>query len=307
VGTDGTRSTVRRQAGIDFPGAETSAYGFLGEVVLDDPHNQHREDLTLEELRDAAQRIAGTDFGMHDPSWLTRFGNATRVAAAYRAGRVLLAGDAAHSNFPAGGVGLNVGVQDAMNLGWKLAAVAQGRADSSLLDSYHSERHPVGAELAEYTLAQSALITGLSPDVSALRSLLSKAIATEPGFSRMLAGKLSGLDTTYPATDAGAHPLTGTRAYDPDGLGVLPLLREGRPVLLVMDEGTDEIAERAAAVGVSVHHSRLSVAGGSEWTNVTAALLRPDGHVWWATEEPAGTDAFSSETVKALEGFPARC
>ncbi|MGW3461128.1 FAD-dependent oxidoreductase [Streptomyces olivaceoviridis] len=339
VGADGTHSTVRRQAGVDFPGTETSAYAFLGEVVLDspppagfqalneagrllvvplphggcrvtgyDPLNQRRDPLTLDELRDAARRIAGTDFGMRDPSWLTRFGNATRVAASYRAGRVLLAGDAAHSHFPAGGVGLNVGLQDAMNLGWKLAAVAQGRAGSELLDTYHSERHAVGEELAEHTLAQSVLITGLTPDVTALRSLLSDAIADEPGFSRMLAGKLSGLDTAYPPADADAHPLTGVRAYDPEGQGILPLLHDGRPVLLTMGDTPvpAEVAERAATAGVAVHRSRLSTTGGDHWAGVTAALLRPDGHVWWATEQPADTADYAGETVKALDTLPAR-
>ncbi|CAM5553308.1 MULTISPECIES: FAD-dependent oxidoreductase [Streptomyces] len=339
VGADGTHSTVRRQAGVDFPGTATSAYAYLGEVVLDspppagfqalneagrllvvplphgryrvtgyDPLNQHRDPLTLDELRDTARRIAGTDFGMRDPSWLTRFGNATRVAASYRAGRVLLAGDAAHSHFPAGGVGLNVGLQDAMNLGWKLAAVAQGRAGSELLDTYHCERHAVGGELAEHTLAQSALITGLTPDVTALRSLLSDAIADEPGLSRMLAGKLSGLDTAYPPADADAHPLTGVRAYDPEGQGILPLLHDGRPVLLTMGDTPvpAEVAERAATAGVAVHRSRLSTTGGDHWAGVTAALLRPDGHVWWATEQPADTADYAGETVKALDTLPAR-
>ncbi|WP_046733282.1 FAD-dependent monooxygenase [Streptomyces humi] len=338
VGSDGTRSTVRRQVGCEFPGTETSAYGYLGEVVLDspppagfqalneagrllvvplahgryrvtgyDPLNQHRDPLTLEELRDAARRIAGTDFGMRDPSWLTRFGNATRLAASYRTGRVLLAGDAAHSHFPAGGVGLNVGLQDAMNLGWKLAAVAQGRAGAELLDTYHAERHAVGEELAEHTLAQSALITGLTPDVSALRSLLSDAVAGDPHFSRMLAGKLSGLDTVYPPTDPHAHPLTGVRAYDPEGQGVLPLLRDGRPVLLTMGDTptSGEVAERAATAGVTVHRSRLSVTGGEQWAGVTAALLRPDGHVWWATEHTVATPGHASATIKALDTLPA--
>ncbi|MER5603379.1 FAD-dependent monooxygenase [Streptomyces sp. NPDC002265] len=223
IGADGARSVVRQEAGIDFPGSGTSAYGFLGEVTLDrppmtpgftalneagrllvvplpggqfrvtgyDPQNQTREPMTLDELRDASIRIAGTDFGMRDPSWLSRFGNATRLAARYRAGRVLLAGDAAHIHWPAGGVGLNVGLQDAMNLGWKLAAVVQGRAGEDLLDTYHAERHPVGRELAEHTRAQTALIVGLTPEVTALRALLSEALDGARAFSDLLAGKLS--------------------------------------------------------------------------------------------------------------------
>ncbi|MFF5279866.1 FAD-dependent monooxygenase [Streptomyces sp. 900116325] len=339
VGADGARSTVRREAGVDFPGSETSAYGFLGEVVLDnppqrpgfaalseagrllvvplgggrfrvtgyDPANQRRDvPLTLDELRDASQRIAGTDFGMRDPSWLSRFGNATRLAAAYRDRRVLLAGDAAHIHWPAGGVGLNVGLQDAMNLGWKLAAVVQGRADAELLDTYHTERHPVGAELAEHTLAQGALITGLTPDVTALRGLLNEAIAAEPAFAGMLAGKLSGLDTVYRPADPDAHPLTGGRAHDPEGEGVFPLLHDGHAVLLTTgDEPMEaEVAERAAAAGISVHRSRLAETGGPEWSRVTAALIRPDGRVWWATEQPRSGAEFTAEVSKVLDGLP---
>ncbi|MEU1599522.1 FAD-dependent monooxygenase [Streptomyces sp. NPDC005708] len=339
VGTDGARSTVRRAAGIDFPRTDTSAYGFLGEVILDeppqtpgfaaltdagrlivvplpdrryrvtgyDPANQRRDvPLTLEELRRASLRIAGTDFGMREPSWLTRFGNATKLAATYRDRRVLLAGDAAHIHFPAGGVGLNVGLQDAMNLGWKLAAVIQGRAHPHLLDTYHAERHPVGAELAEHTMAQTALITGLTPEVSALRSLLNQAVAGEPAFARMLAGKLSGLDTVYRPADPGAHPLTGSRAHDPEGEGILALLHDGRAVLLTMGEPAHaEVGERAAAAGISVHHSRLAHTGGPAWSGVSAALIRPDGRVWWATEEPASGAEFVAEVVNALDRLPA--
>ncbi|WP_244216992.1 hypothetical protein [Streptomyces carpinensis] len=166
----------------------------------------------------------------------------------------------------------------------------------------------MGAELAEHTLAQSALITGVTPDVTALRSLLSDSIANDPRFSRMLAGKLSGIDTFYDPGDPAAHPLTGTRAHDPEGQGVLPLLHDGRAVLLAMGDTSisGPAAERAAAAGVGVHSSRLAVTGGPAWAGVTAALLRPDGHVWWATGLPAGTEEFIARTVKALENLPAR-
>ncbi|MEU6346536.1 FAD-dependent monooxygenase [Streptomyces sp. NPDC046977] len=339
VGADGSRSVVRREAGIDFPGFETSVYGFLGEVILDrppltpgftalneagrllviplpggrfrvtgyDPRNQTREPLTLEELRDASLRIAGTDFGMRDPSWLSRFGNATRLASTYRKDRVLLAGDAAHIHWPAGGVGLNVGLQDAANLGWKLAAVVQGRADEGFLDTYHAERHPVGRELAEHTLAQTALIVGLTPEVTALRALLNEAIAGTPAFTGLLAGKLSGLDTAYPSEDADAHPLTGTRAHDPEGDGLFPLLHDGRAVLLMMGEGPvdAEVTAGAATVGIAVHPSQLAETGGPAWSGVTAALIRPDGHVWWATGTPRSGAEFTAEVRKALESLPA--
>ncbi|WP_017590939.1 FAD-dependent monooxygenase [Nocardiopsis potens] len=232
VGCDGTRSTVRTAAGIDFPGTDATTWGWLGDVVLDAPPERgaasfsgtgggllvvplpggiHRlagsdpltdrpewpGDLTLDELRATVRRITGTDFGMRDPVWLSRFGNATRQAAAYRAGNVLLAGDAAHMHFPTGGVGMNVGIQDAHNLGWKLAAVATGRADGPLLDTYHEERHPVGADLLEHTRAQTALMTAYSAEGQALRAVVSGLIATSPDMSRELAERLSGLNVAY--------------------------------------------------------------------------------------------------------------
>ncbi|HEX6358635.1 FAD-dependent oxidoreductase [Actinophytocola sp.] len=317
VGADGAGSTVRKAAGIAFPGTDTTSYGYVGEVHLTSPavrsaHNEHgalisvpvrggrhriagvdaHDDgapgpFTLEALRATAIRVAGSDFGMHDPSWLSRFGNATRVARTYRSGRVLLAGDAAHMHLPAGGVGLNVGVQDAMNLGWRLAAVARGDADPALLDDYHDERHPVGEKLAEHTLAQSALITATTPDGMALRSLLSTLIATVPEFSLTLARMLSALDVAYPSA---GHPLTGTRVP-----GLFTLLRSGRPVLLDTT-GTlaGEVTALAAASGIDV------VVGEQAWTTAAVVLVRPDGHVWWASD-----DTDDAEVAAALKGLGA--
>ncbi|BBH71766.1 putative aromatic compound monooxygenase YhjG [Actinoplanes sp. OR16] len=244
AGCDGARSTIRQAAGIDFPGTATTTWGWLGDVTLDAPPatgtamfsgaegglmvvplpggvhrlvgidpGSHRPDwpgeLGLDELRATVRRIAGTDYGMRDPRWLSRFGNATRQASAYRAGRVLLAGDAAHMHFPAGGVGMNVGIQDAHNLGWKLAAVVTGRADEALLDTYHEERHPVGAALLRDTRAQTALMASFTPETLALRTVLSGLIASTPDLSRQLAERLSGLDVAYAA---------GRRVPDRDGL-----------------------------------------------------------------------------------------
>jgi 2-polyprenyl-6-methoxyphenol hydroxylase-like FAD-dependent oxidoreductase len=256
VGCDGTRSTVRDAAGIDFPGTDATTWGWLADVVLDAPPTGgvltltgprgglmvvpmpgglHRlvgadADLagtgepTLPEVRATVTRIAGTDFGLRDPDWLSRFGNATRQAARYRAGNVLVAGDAAHMHFPAGGVGMNVGIADAHNLGWKLAAVAGGRAPDALLDTYHDERHPVGADLLAHTRAQTALMTAYSPDGQALRGVLSELIATAPDFSRRLAERLSGLAVSYG---------TGPRVPDqplPDGGTLFTRLRAGAHV-----------------------------------------------------------------------------
>ncbi|GAA3546100.1 monooxygenase [Amycolatopsis ultiminotia] len=259
VGCDGTRSTVRAAAGIEFPGTDATTWGWLGDVRLDEPPEHgfanvataegglmivplpggiHRlvggdpatnrpgwpGELTLDELRATVGRIAGTDFGMRDPVWLSRFGNATRQAVAYRAGPVLLAGDAAHMHFPTGGVGMNVGIQDAHNLGWKLAAVVTGRADEALLDTYHEERHPVGAELLEHTRAQTALMTTYSPEGQALRAVLSRLIATAPDMSRHLAERLSGLSVAY---------ATGKRVRNlplPEGTTLFEQLRTGEHV-----------------------------------------------------------------------------
>ncbi|TDD61046.1 FAD-dependent oxidoreductase [Kribbella antibiotica] len=259
VGCDGARSTIRTAAGIAFPGTDTSTWGWLGDVVLDappangiasfagldgglmivplpggvhrlvggDPQTDQPQwpgELTLDELRATVRRIAGTDFGMRDPIWLSRFGNASRQAATYRAGNVLLAGDAAHRHFPAGGVGMNVGIQDAHNLGWKLAAVVTGRADDALLDTYHAERHPIGAELLDHTGAQTSLFNAYTSDLQAMRAVLSNLIATVPDLSRELAERLSGLSVTY---------ATGKRVPNhtlPSGETLFDSLRTGRHV-----------------------------------------------------------------------------
>ncbi|WNV84420.1 FAD-dependent monooxygenase [Umezawaea sp. Da 62-37] len=296
VGCDGTRSAVREAAGIDFPGTPDTTWGWLADVVLDDPppslisisgangglmavpmpggvhrfvggssYTERPGELTLDEVRATVTAIAGTDFGLRDPRWLSRFGNATRQAERYRDGRVLLAGDAAHMHFPAGGVGLNVGVQDATNLGWKLAATALGTAPDGLLDSYHDERHPVGADLLLSTRAQTALMNAATPEVLALRALLSGCIATVPEFSRTLAERLSGLAVAYRPGD---HPLVGTRAPDlrVAGTSLFTLLRTGKHVPL---DFTGEPAEHAG------------------WEDVRGALIRPDGHVAWASGKTA--------------------
>lgn len=313
VGCDGTRSVVRDAAGIAFPGTEATTWGWLGDVVLDDPppgpvsvsgpsgglmvvplpDGVHRivggdpdggrpgrpGALTLDELREKVVAISGGDYGLRDPRWLSRFGNATRQAERYRSGRVLLAGDAAHMHFPTGGVGLNVGLQDAANLGWKLAAVVRGEAPDALLDTYHDERHPVGADLLASTRAQTALMTGHSPEGQALRALLSGLIADLPELSRTLAERLSALSVAYPA--GGGHRLAGTRAPDLvlGGTRLFGLLRTGRHVLLDLAGGT------RPAEGVTLHRGPLSVPH-AHWAGVTAALIRPDGHVAWASDDP---------------------
>lgn len=176
--------------------------GGIYRLVGNDPASNQVQwpgQLTLEGLRHKVRRIVGTDFGMRDPVWLSRFSNETRQAVSYRRGNVLLAGDAAHMHFPAGGVGMNVGIQDAHNLGWKLAEVIAGQAGEELLDSYDEERRPIGADLLEQTRAQTALMTTYSPEGHALRTVISQLIATVPDVSRKLAEGLSGLGVSYPA------------------------------------------------------------------------------------------------------------
>ncbi|MFJ6572457.1 FAD-dependent monooxygenase [Streptomyces sp. NPDC091292] len=326
VGCDGTRSTVRESAGIDYVGDDFTVLGWLADVVLAEPpadlvfsttgrdgllmavplpgglhrivggvpHDVRRDwpgELTLEEARANAVTAAGTDFGMHSPAWLSRYGNTSRQAERYRAGRILLAGDAAHQHMPAGGVGLNVGVQDATNLGWKLAATVNGWAPEGLLDTYHAERHPVGADLLESSQAQTALISAFSPEGQALRSFLARLVGELPGLELALAERLSGLYVRYPAPDPDAHPLTGVRAPDlalagPPGL-LSALLHPGRPVLLDLRNTPDgpplpEVPKEFDLVRTALAEDRPA------WAGITAALIRPDGHVAWATGEEDG-------------------
>ncbi|MEU6610235.1 FAD-dependent monooxygenase [Streptomyces shenzhenensis] len=320
VGCDGTRSTVRTTAGIGFPGTPATVLGWLGDVTLDAPPrpgfsaftrqggvmvaplpgerfrivgvspdsltDEWPGDLTMDELRRKTVSIAGDDFGMRDASWLSRFGNATRLAAEYRRGRVLLAGDAAHQHFPAGGVGMNVGIQDAHNLGWKLAATLNGWAPDGLLDTYHTERHPVGAQLMEHSRAQTALMTTFTPEGHDLRSLLSGMVATQPAFSRALSERLTALAVSYPTADPAAHPLTGSRAPDlaftGTDHGLFALLHPDAYLLLDLTPG-GTLGDRAQP-GLAVHTGTLDRPPAA-WSTLRAALIRPDGHVAWAGDE----------------------
>ncbi|MFG2907037.1 FAD-dependent monooxygenase [Kitasatospora sp. NPDC048286] len=331
VGCDGSRSTVRTAAGIGFPGTSATRWAWMADVTLDAPPAAHTafneygtvmvfplpdglhrvvgndahsvqeppETPTIEELRTRVRRIAGTDLGMRDPHWISVFGNATRQAERYRHGRVLLAGDAAHTHFPAGGPGLNVGLQDAGNLGWKLAQTLAGTAPDGLLDSYHTERHPVGADLLRSTSAQTGLMTGYTPENLAMRDLLGELIGDVPEFSDALALRASGLAVHYPpAEPSGTHPLTGTRAPDlpvHGGTTLLPLLRRGRYVLLDLATAPDTPSPLAPLAhdvtpGLDVHTAppadNRPAGHRPTWSGVTAALVRPDGHLAWLSTDP---------------------
>ncbi|WP_437684104.1 monooxygenase [Sorangium sp. So ce131] len=323
VGCDGAASVVRRAIGVGFPGSDATLTALLGDVeiaegagrpaprtgphgavlaaplggglyrfVVFDPLRMHAsksEPVTLDELRTSVQRILGTDFGMRRARWLSRFGNATRLAERYRVGRVFLAGDAAHMHFPAGGQGLNVGLQDATNLGWKLAAAVKGWAPPHLLDSYHDERHPVGQALLRNTEAQTRLLDVSGPGLS-LRGVMSELLSMDV-VNRHLAGQISALDVAYPpAEGAAAHALSGRRAPD-RGLEtargatrLYELLHAGRYVLLDL-VGDARIEAAVGARRDRVELVRATVADReSELAGVEALLVRPDGHVAWASD-----------------------
>jgi 2-polyprenyl-6-methoxyphenol hydroxylase-like FAD-dependent oxidoreductase len=314
VGCDGGRSVVRKAAGIDFAGSDPSTSWMIAEVemheepalgmrgrsgigrlddggllrvVLTEQHLPGSGEPTLQDLREALVVVYGTDYGVHSPRWISRFTDMTRQAASYREGRVLLAGDAAHVHPPQGGQGLNVGVQDAVNLGWKLAQVVTGTSPESLLDTYHAERHPVGARVLHNTMAQVALG---SPDDrhQALRDTMTELLGMDEP-RRRIAAMLAGLDVRYDLGEG--HPLLGRRMPDLDlqtadgPTRVFTLLHDARPVLLNLGEpGGFDIAPWADRVRlVDARHDgvwELPVLG--EVPAPPAVVIRPDGHVAWA-------------------------
>src|SRR5262249_54776784 len=241
VGCDGGRSLVRKRAGIDFPGTEPTTVSRFGDVTLAEPDrvpvgmlrtatggfavvplgegirrvvaSEWGPDIdrdtppTLDELRASVRRVLGTDVAMSQPRWLSRFTDAARQADRYRVGRVLVAGDAAHIQLPAGGPGLTTGLQDAANLGWKLAGQIQGWAPPGLLDTYHAERHPVGERMLSFTRAQSALLAP-GDQVSAMRDLMGELLTHEQTL-RYVVDRLLGLDIRYDPGTVSAHPLAG--------------------------------------------------------------------------------------------------
>lgn len=324
VGCDGANSSVRQLCGIDFPGTPNEMTGWLADVLMTDPPTGIRsrsdetgtvmtmtiggdvwrvagttvadlrrskdDPLTLEDVRRTMHDAFGTDFGVHSPLWLSRYGNATRQAADYRQGRVLLAGDAAHMFFPAGGQGVNVGIQDANNLGWKLAAVIKGWAPAWLLDSYDRERRPAAQAVMENTRAQLALFAPESPEQVALRNMVSEALSV-PDLNRMWALRVGGYDLVCEAEAEGpeeGHPLLGMLTPDIDfaegpAASLYPLLHDGRFVLLDLG-GSTGLAQLAAGASDRVRHA--AVRAGTDrpdWQGLTAALIRPDGHLLWAT------------------------
>ncbi|HUF15759.1 MAG TPA: FAD-dependent monooxygenase [Acidimicrobiia bacterium] len=318
VGCDGGRSLIRKTAGIDFPGWDPSSSYIIAEVEMDEepqigmrpegggigPVNreegggpygvvllekdiEHASEPTLQVLREALVAAYGTDYGVHSPTWISRFTDMTRQAASYGERRVLLAGDAAHVHGPQGGQGLNTGVQDAVNLGWKLAQVVKKISPESLLDTYHAERHPVGARVLHNTMAQVALAR-IDERSRALRDTVLELLSMDEPRKR-IAGMISGLDIHYDLGEG--HPLLGRRMPDLDldtangPTRVFTLLHDARPVLLDLGEpGGFDISPWANRVRqVDARHNgvwELPVIG--EVAAPPAVLIRPDGHVAWA-------------------------
>ncbi len=241
---------------------------------------------TLRDLSEALITVYGTDFGIHNPTWISRFTDMTRQAAAYREGRVLLAGDAAHVHYPVGGQGLSLGVQDAVNLGWKLAQVVGGTSPESLLDTYHAERHPVAARALKHTMALAAL-QRRDDRIQALVDVVSELASMDEPRKR-LAGINSGLDIPYDLGEG--HALLGRRMPDLDlitaggPLRVFELLHTAKPALLNLGEpGSFDItpwADRVQLIDASYKGEwELPVLG--VVSAPTAVLIRPDGYVAW--------------------------
>ncbi|AIS02064.1 rifampin monooxygenase [Streptomyces glaucescens] len=310
VGCDGGRSTVRKQLGVGFPGEPAEVETLLGDMeVTEDAatiaaaveevrktqlrfgaipdvdgnkgvyrivvpaegvSGDRTAPPTLDDFRRQLRAYAGTDFGVHSPRWLSRFGDATRQAERYRVGRVLLAGDAAHVHPPAGGQGLNLGVQDAFNLGWKLAAEVNGWAPEGLLDTYHSERHPVGAQVLSNTRAQMALM-GDDPRSTALRGLFSKLLDFEE-VNRYVTEMITAVGVRYDFGEG--HELLGRRLRD-------VALERGRLYELT-HRGRGLLLDRTGRLSVAGWADRVDhVVDACEELDVPAVLLRPDGHVAW--------------------------
>ena len=338
VGCDGGRSVIRKKTGIDFPGwepstsyiiaevemAEEPAWGFRrhekggfhaiakledgkrARLVLDEGQVGQGEP-TLGDLREMLIAVYGTDYGLRSAAYLARFTDMARQVASYRDRRVLLAGDAAHVHSPIGGQGLNLGVQDAVNLGWKLAQVVSGTSPASLLDSYHAERHPVGDRVLRTTIAHTALRRG-DERSEVLREMVSDLLRTDEARKRY-AAKMSNLDIHYDLGEG--HPLLGRRMPDLNldtengPQRVYTLLHDARPVLLNLGEpGAFDIAPWADRV------RRLDARYAGAWelpvfgavSAPAAVLIRPDGHVAWVG---SGTDQGLRDALTTWFGPPA--
>jgi 3-(3-hydroxy-phenyl)propionate hydroxylase len=340
VGCDGGRSLIRKKAGIEFPGWDPSTSYLIAEietteepewgirrsqkginaiakladgkrarVVLNEHHFVQRDQPTVDDVRGALIALYGRDFGLHSATHISRFTDAARQAASYRDRRVLLAGDAAHVHSPVGGQGLNIGVQDAVNLGWKLAQVVHGTSPESLLDTYHAERHPVGARLLRNTMALST-IERSDHRIGALREMLSELWQMD-GPRKQYFAMMSGLDVHY---DLGkGHPLLGRRMPDLDlvtangPLRLFRLLHHARPVLLNLGEpGGFSISPWSDRVQLmdARYGGIWELPAIGEVASPIAVLVRPDGYVAWVSD---GTQHGLIDALTNWFGLPAAC
>ena len=332
VGCDGGRSLIRKAAGIEFPGWDPSINSLIAEVEMDEEPewglrytDQGTQALgrledgkrvgvvvseryagqtgepTLRDLSEALIAVWGTDYGLRHATWISRFTDMTRQAASYRDRRVLLAGDAAHVHYPVGGQGLQIGVQDAVNLGWKLAQVISGTSKEGLLDTYQAERHPVAARVLRTTMAQTAL-TRSDPRIEALRDTMAELLGLDEP-RKWIAAMITGLDIHYDLGEG--HPLLGRRVPDLDlvtaggPVRLFTLLHQARPVLLNLGEpdGLDITpwADRVRLIDAGYAGPwELPVLGAV--TAPAAVLIRPDGYVAWAGDpaDPGLADALTT-------------
>jgi 3-(3-hydroxy-phenyl)propionate hydroxylase len=321
VGCDGGRSLVRKASGIAFPGWDPTisnltaevqmteepewglrhdALGFHGltrsengavRVLVTERHLDRTGEPSLCDLSEALIAVYGTDYGLHSPSWIFGFTDVTRQAASYRKGRVLLAGDAAHVHHSVGGQGLNTGLQDAVNLGWKVAQVVKGTSSESLLDSYHAERHPVAARVLRNTMAQIALLRRRDDRLQAVRDIIAELLGMDEPRKRF-AAMMSGLDIHYDFGEG--HPLLGRRMPDLDlttangPLRLFSLLHRARAVLLNLGEpGSVQVtpwADRVQLIDAG-YFGPWELPALGPVTAPKTMLVRPDGYVAWVGEE----------------------
>jgi 2-polyprenyl-6-methoxyphenol hydroxylase-like FAD-dependent oxidoreductase len=349
VGADGVRSAVRRATGLPFPGhtlirsviladvkfteqpsivvrvhGNRDAFGFIapfgdgywrvGAWDRDNRDLPDTEPVEFEELRSITQRAFGTDFGMHDPRWLSRYHSDERQVPSYRAGRVLLAGDAAHQHSPAGGQGMNTGLQDSANLSWKLAAVLNGHAPPALLDSYHAERYPVGRAVLRSSGLNLRLAMAHNPVEVAIRAVRTQVVKHVPPVSRQAIGEITGIGYSYPAP-RGSHRLAGKRATDAglEGGRLYETLRAGKFVLTLPRDGglggfDGDGVDGGGRFDRGGFGGRFDGAGREDRLIVSRrldnqpgiALVRPDGYYAWAADEP--DQAAAERAVTAWTG-----
>ncbi len=335
VGCDGGRSTVRKRAGFDFPGTDPEYTGTVALAEFADPEkllpgtnvtaqgmyvnvlvagrislvdfdggaSAREGNITLESFQETLRRVSGTDITVTALPLVTRYTDNTRQAATYRKGRVLLAGDAAHVHSPMGGQGMNLGLGDAMNLGWKLAAVIKGWTDETLLDTYTGERHPIGAWALEWTRAQVAILRP-EPHARAMAAIVREIIDTPAG-ATFFAQKIAGTWLRYDLP--GDHPLIGGSAPDllfEDRTRLGAHLHEGKALLLSLNGLNNDDQLRTLAESWSGRLNYLS-AQAKDNLGLSALLVRPDGFVAWATDsEPDPSQA--AEAITRWLGPPHR-